>query len=278
MKRTIGLIVALFVTLFSNRYAHTAESSFADIERIIEAGHLVVALPVLARPPYVVDVEGQQFQGFDLWLARKLAAALGVELQLDRTAKSPDELVNLVAVGKADLALGGIFMTARQALKVRFSRPYVREAPSLLLHRRETMPFHGTCPTLEEITDLLVKPNQVAVQKGSKVEAIARQLAPDAAPRLFDDPVKQFAAVVAGDVLVSIHNEAQSRYLLHQHPSARIRIRSCLGGARSLLVGIAVRPDAPDLVRWINTFLAVELIDLNAEELLQFGQREKLWP
>jgi ABC-type amino acid transport substrate-binding protein len=140
------------------------------------------------------------------------------------------------------------------------------------------MPFHNTCPTLDEMKDLLIKPNQVAVHKGSKVEAVVRQLVPDAAPKLFDEPVKQLAAVRAGDVLVSIHNEAQSRYLLDQQPSARIQIRSCLGGARSLLVAIAVRPDAPDLQRWVDTFLEAELLDLTAEELLQFGKREKLWP
>jgi polar amino acid transport system substrate-binding protein len=278
VSRAVGLIAALLITAFVNRDGHTAETNFADIERIIEVGQLVVALPALAQPPYVIDIEGQGPQGFDPWLARKLAAALKVELQLDRTATSPNELVALVAGGKADLALGGIFVTAERALKVPFSRPYVREAPSLLLNRRDTMPFHSTCPTLDEIKDLLVKPNQVAVQKGSKVESVVHQLVPDAVPKLFDDPIEQFAAVVAGDVLISVHNEAQSRYLLHEQPSARIQIRSCLGGARSLLVAIAVRPDAPNLLRWVDTLLEVELIDLTAEELLQFGEREKLWP
>ncbi len=278
MIRAVGLIVALLITAFVGRGGHTAETNFADIARIMEADRLVVALPTLARPPYVVDVEGEMPQGFDLWLARELAAALGVELQLDRTAVSSDELVDLVAAGTADLALGGIFVTARRALTVLFTRPYVREAPSLLLHRRDAMPFHSTCPTLDEITDLLVEPDQVAVQKGSQPEAIARRLEPDAKPKLFDDPAEQFTAVLAGDVLISVHNEAQSRYLLHKQPSAHIKIRSCLGGARSLLVAIAVRPDAPNLLHWVETFLDVELIDLTAEELLQFGEREKLWP
>lgn len=277
MIRTVGLIVALVVAFWS-RGGDAAETGFADLDRIIGAGRLVVALPALERPPYVVDVDGQEPQGVDPWLARQLAAALEVELQLDRSATSSDQLVDLVAAGNADLALGGILVTARRALEVRFSRPYVREAPSLLLHRRDTMPFHSTCPTLSEITGLLAEPDQVALQKGSQTEAIVHQLVPDAAPKLFDDPLEQFAAVLAGDVLVSIHNEAQSRYLLHQQPSARIQIRSCLGGARSHLVAIAVRPDAPDLLRWVDTFLEVELIDMTAEELLQFGEREKLWP
>ena len=43
-------------------------------------------------------------------------------------------------------------------------------------------------------------------------------------------------------------------------------------------MAIAVRPDAPDLLRWVNTFLQVNLIDLTAEELLKFGEEEKLWP
>ena len=140
------------------------------------------------------------------------------------------------------------------------------------------MPFHDTCPNLDEITEVLAKPGQVALQKGSRAEAIARKLVPDAAPRLYDDPHQQFDAILAGEVLISVHTEAQSRYLLHKQPSARIQVRSCLSGARSYLVAIASHPDSPDLQRWLDTFLEVELIDLTAEELLQFGEREELWP
>jgi polar amino acid transport system substrate-binding protein len=199
-------------------------------------------------------------------------------LQLDRTGSSSDELIDLVAAGKADLALGGILVSARRAMKVHFSRPYIREAPSWLLNRRSTLSFHSTCPTLEEMIKLIGKPNQVALQKGSPAEEIARQLAPKGVPKLFDDPLKQFDAVLAGDVLVSIQSEAQARYLLQKKPSAQIKIRLCLGSARSRPVAIAVRPDAPDVLRWVNTFLQVNLIDLTAEELLKFGEQEKLWP
>ncbi len=278
MIRAFCLAAASLVTVLWGYGANAAESGFANLDRIIGAGRLVVALPARQRPPYVVDVEGQEPKGFDPWLARRLADVLEVELQLVRSAKSSDDLVDLVAAGKADLALGGLLVTAERALKVRFSRPYIREAPTLLLHRRDTMPFHDTCPTLEEITEVLAKPGQVALQKGSRAEAVARQLVPDAAPKLYEDPNQQFAAILAGEVLISAHTEAQSRYLLRQQPSARIQVRSCLGGARSHLVAIAVRPDMPDLQRWLDTFLEVELLDLTAEELLQFGEREELWP
>ena len=278
MIRALCLAATTMIIGFWGHGGYAAESRFADVNRIIGAGRLVVALPARQRPPYVVDVEGQEPQGFDPWLARRLAEVLKVELQLDRSAKSSDDLVDLVAAGKADLALGGLLVTAERAMRVRFSRPYIREAPTLLLHRRDTMPFHDTCPTLDEITEVLAKPGQVALQNGSRAEAIARELVPDAAPKLYDDPHQQFDAILAGEVLISVHTEAQSRYLLRQQPSARIQVRSCLGGARSYLVAIAVRPDMPDLQRWLDTFLEVELIDLTAEELLQFGEREELWP
>ncbi|MDJ0972289.1 MAG: transporter substrate-binding domain-containing protein [Kiloniellales bacterium] len=278
MIRALCLAATIMTMGFWGHGGYAAESGFADLNRIIGVGRLVVALPARQRPPYVVDVEGQEPQGFDPWLARRLAEVLKVELQLDRSAKSSDDLVDLVAAGKADLALGGLLVTAERAMQVRFTRPYIREAPTLLLHRRDTMPFHDTCPTLDEITEVLAKPGQVALQNGSRAEAIARELVPDAAPKLYDDPHQQFDAILAGEVLISVHTEAQSRYLLRQQPSARIQVRSCLGGARSYLVAIAVRPDMPDLQRWLDTFLEVELIDLTAEELLQFGEREELWP
>jgi polar amino acid transport system substrate-binding protein len=278
MIRTSSLAAALLVVAFWSGFGNALESSFPDLERIIDAGKLVVALPRIENPPYVIEGQGQELQGFDVWLARQLAAALEVDLQLDRTGASSAELIDLVAAGKADLALGGILVSALQAMKVRFSRPYIREAPSWLLNRRSTLFFQSTCPTLEEMRKLIEEPNKVALQKGSRVEETARRMAPKGVPRLFDDPLKQFDAVLAGDILVSIHTEAQARYLLHKKPSARIKIHLCLGGARSYLVAIAVRPDAPDLLRWVNTFLEARLIDMTAEELLKFGEQEKLWP
>ncbi len=278
MIRALCLAATIMTMGFWGYGGNAAESGFADLDRIIGAGRLVVALPARQRPPYVVDVEGQEPQGFDPWLARRLADVLDVELLFDRSARSSDDLVDLVAAGKADLALGGLLVTAERAMQVRFSRPYIREAPTLLLHRRDAMPFHNTCPTLDEITEVLAKPGQVALQKGSRAEAIARKLVPDAAPRLYEDPNQQFAAILAGEVLISVHTEAQSRYLLHKQPSARIQVRSCLSGARSYLVAIAFHPDSPELQRWLDTFLEVELLDLTAEELLQFGEREELWP
>lgn len=110
MIRTSSLVVALLVVAFWSGFGNAMESSFADLDRIIDAGQLVVALPRRDNPPYVIEVEGQKLQGFDVWLARKLAAALQVDLQLDRTRTSSDELIDLVAAGKADLALGGILV------------------------------------------------------------------------------------------------------------------------------------------------------------------------
>jgi polar amino acid transport system substrate-binding protein len=258
--------------------SHASDTVFRDIARIEGAGHLRVAIPASARPPYIVDVVGQEPQGFDIWLANELAHALGVELIVDRSARTAADVITLVSRGEVDVGLGGIGVTLEAAKRVRFSRPYVREPATLLVNRQKALSLQGTCPSLDEAGELLAQDGVVALTKGSSAETAVGALFPDASPRLYDDEDREFAAVLSGDVIIGVFDEAGARYRLHQSPGARIRARLCLGGGAIHQIAIAVRPDAPNLRDWIDIFLQRNLLDLTAQELLEFGEREKLWP
>lgn len=258
--------------------AHASETVFPDIARIEEAGHLRVALPASARPPYVVDVAGQEPQGFDIWLANGLAEALGVDLIVDRSAATAADVIARVSRGEVDVGLGGIGVTLEAAKRVRFSRPYVRESATLLVNMQKALPFHSACPSFEEVGELVVQEGMMAVAEGASAETAVRALFPDASPRLYEDEERLFAAVVSGDVMIGVFDEAGVHYRLHQDPGARIRVRLCVGSGAVHQIAIAVRPDAPDLRDWIDIFLQRHLLDLTAQELLEFGEREKLWP
>jgi polar amino acid transport system substrate-binding protein len=276
--RVVARICGLCALAVGAGGAHASETVFPDIARIEEAGHLRVAIPAPPDPPYVVDVAGGEAQGFDIWLAGELAKALGVELIVDRSARTAADVIARVSRGEADVGLGGIGVTLGAAKRVRFSRPYVREPATLLVNRQKALQFHGACPSLDEAGELLAQDGAVAVTRGSSAETAVSALFPDASPRLYDDEDREFAAVLSGDVIIGVFDEAGARYRLHQKPGARIRVRLCLGGGAIHQIAIAVRPDAPDLRNWIDIFLQRNLLDLTAQELLEFGEREKLWP
>ena len=74
-------------------------------------------------------------------------------------------------------------------------------------------------------------------------------------------------AVTTGKLLASTQGEVAARYYLHTNPYANIRLKLCEGIGIDH-IGIAVRPDAPDLVGWINVLLDDRGINFDAEVII----------
>ena len=64
------------------------------------------------------------------------------------------------------------------------------------------------------------------------------------------------AAVRAGEIFGAYHGEIRIGYHLRQHPEYAIHI-GMLSATRETTsdISIAVRPDAPNLLRWLNIYL-----------------------
>ena len=84
-------------------------------------------------------------------------------------------------------------------------------------------------------------------------------------------------AVTTGKLLGSVQGETAARYYLHTNPFANIRLKLCEAEGRVDHVGIAVRPDAPDLVRWIDVLLEVHGMNFDAEVIV-FQDPERILP
>lgn len=124
----------------------------------------------------------------------------------------------------------------------------------------------------------MVREDMVVVAKGASAETAVRALLPDASSRLHQNKERLFAAVVSSDATIGVSDGAGAQYRLHQDPGAGIRLHLCVSSGAVHQIAIAVQPDAPDVRGLIDIFLQRHLLDLTAQELLEFGQREKLWP
>jgi polar amino acid transport system substrate-binding protein len=72
-----------------------------DIKAILDRGELIVAMTEGDQPPfYYVGPDGQ-LAGLDATLARDIASRLGVKVSFNRSPKSFNEVVELVAQGGA---------------------------------------------------------------------------------------------------------------------------------------------------------------------------------
>lgn len=245
-----------------------------DLQRVIASGELVVQLGSDDIDPMVsTDAKGN-LHGFDVDLARALAGLLGVKAEFRRGAKTPDQIVDSVARGKADIGISLLSATAARAKHVLFTRPYATQPITAFINRKSSLRFRGRCPSGDEIRAAALKPGQLGVQKQSAVASWIMQGAPAAKLTEFAGLEDLFAAAREGSVNFTLQGEIPARRLLHRHPAASIQLRLCVIDSRPDHIAIAVRPDAPGLARWIDAFLQERSVFYDAEAL---GQHDGPW-
>ncbi|WP_143438476.1 peptidoglycan-binding protein, partial [Hydrocoleum sp. CS-953] len=148
-----------------------------DIQKIIDRGKLIVAMTEYDNSPFFVKNERGELEGLDMKIAQGLAEGLGVELQLNRSAKTFNEVVKIVSQGQADLAISKLSQTLNRATKISFSHPYVTMRQGLLLNRVQLTKAAKNKEAVEFLRDF---EGRIGVINGSSYEGFAKQKFPKA--------------------------------------------------------------------------------------------------
>jgi ABC-type amino acid transport substrate-binding protein len=247
--------------------ARAAAPVLPDIQRVIDSGKLVVELGSQDVAPAVsTDAKGA-LTGFDVDLARALAKQLGVEPMFRRQARTHDQIVAAVARDEADIGMGLLSATAERAKHVLFTRPYTQQFIAALINRKRGVQFQGRCPKVGGIRALALQRGQIGIEKQSATAGWFREGVPDAKLTEYAGLNDLFEAGRTGKVLLTVLGEIAARRLLYANPAALIQLKLCVFDTRPDSIAIAVRPDAPGLARWIDTFLQERSIFYDAEVL-----------
>lgn len=140
------------------------------LERVVENGVLKVAMSV-DQPPYNMRARDKSIIGFDVDLARALASAMQVELEIVEIPFG-DLLASLVA-GKADMVISGMSITPERSQKVTFVGPYTLSGKSLLTTAR----IKGVVNDGTEFNNAEIR---VAALKNSTSESFVQRRLPEA--------------------------------------------------------------------------------------------------
>src|SRR5688572_1536756 len=116
MKRYFGLALAALLSGLA-----LATPAQADIQEIISAGKVRIGVPVDVAPFGFVD-EKNEPAGLDVDVARMLAEALGVELELTQITGA--NRIPFLVTDKLDLVISAMGATPERALQIAFSSPY----------------------------------------------------------------------------------------------------------------------------------------------------------
>jgi len=178
------------------------------LERIAEAGELRVGLSGDYKPFSWEEPEGH-FEGLDVDLAEALAADLDARLVIVRT--SWPTLMEDLAAGKFEIAMGGISVTEERRKSAFFSAPLLTDGKTPIARCEDAARFQ----TLDEIDREGVA---LIVNPGGTNEKFARANIRTARIILHKDNASIFEEIVAGRADLMITDAIETRIMQKQHP------------------------------------------------------------
>lgn len=163
------------------------------IDQVIERGTLRVGLDSFV--PWAFRDKNGELIGFEVDVATRLAADLGVELELVPTAW--DGIIPALLAGNFDVIIGGLSIRTDRNLRVNFTVPYA--ASGLLLAANAE-----TNPGLTSLDDFNVAGITITAKRGTTIPDFVQQRLPNATLREFDDEAAAFQEVRNGNAAAFI--------------------------------------------------------------------------
>jgi polar amino acid transport system substrate-binding protein len=209
------------------------------LDKIIEAGIVRIAVPS-DLPPFGSRNFAGQIEGYDIDVARLLAEALGMRLELVPVT-SGDRIAALLTL-RVDLVVANLGVSPERAKSIAFSSPY---APFFIgVYGASELP-------VKETADL--KGHKVAVTRNTIEDRALTKLGVEGIELLrFDDNEKTMEAFLAGRAELVATGNVVAATLMKKASDRTIEAKFVLQNSPA---SIGVRRDEPGLLHWINVFV-----------------------
>ena len=231
--KVISLILALVLVL--SLAASATADGFRTLDEVKASGKLVIGLFSDKKPFGYIDENGE-YQGYDVYLAKRLAADLGVELE-PVSVDAPNR-IEFLQSNKVDIILANFTYTAERAEQVDFALPYMKVALGVV------------SPDAALITDVeQLKGKKLIVSKGTTAETFFEKEYPEVELVKFDSYTEAYIALLdgRGDALSTDNTEVLAWAI--ENPGFSVGIES-LGSLDS--INPAVTKGNETLLAWIN--------------------------
>lgn len=266
--KTGFLRLLVFVLFWFCGMVSAAETSYTeyppDIRRILERGELVVALPQEDLLPFFY-VKNGELRGSDIDLARGFAKQLQVKLRFNRTSKTFNGVLDVIARGDADLAICMLSRTFVRARKVRFSEPYLVLHHALAVNQAQLALMAKTDDLRTVIQHFK---GSIGVQAGGTYVDFAQNNFPNAKVIGYTSWNDAIAAVKRGDLDAVYSDDFQIKLLMQSDAKNSLILRAFVFTDTQDPLAIAVRHDSHQLLSLANLYLSQQA-PITAKALLK---------
>ena len=181
MRKVFALVLVLILALASEAYA---DSTARTLDEIKESGEIMIGVFSDKKPFGYVDENGE-YQGYDVFFAKRLAEDLGVALKLV-SVDAPNRVEYLTSA-KVDVILANFTVTPERAEAVDFALPYMKVALGVV------SPDSAVIASVDELNG-----KTLIVSKGTTAETYFTENHPEVKLLKFDTYTEAFNALLDG--------------------------------------------------------------------------------
>lgn len=260
MRSTAWLRV--FIALLG--LAAAAAAPAGTLEQVLARGKLRVGVTLAA--PWTMREESGDFRGFEIDVARKLAADMQVSVEFLRY--DYDKLIKALEAGEIDIIAAGLSITPERALHVNFSMPYATSGIGMATNLSKTA-------DVGQLEQLDAAAYTVGAPAKSVAADLARRVLPRAKLELFDSESGAAEALLAGKIDVYLDDEPIPHFLALEHPrEIDVPIGEPLLKTPS---AFAVNKGDPDFLAFLDAWIEARDADTWLPTTYQYWFRTLKW-
>ena len=236
VKLLIACLLALCVVLPSVAVADT-------LDDILERGTLRVGMEPGYMPFEMTNKKGEII-GFDVDMAKRIAKAMGVELELVSTAW--DGIIPALITKKFDIIMSGMTLTQERNLKISFADPYIVIGQSILVDKK----LAGEIKSYKDLND---KKYKVASKLGTTGEQAVKRVIPKATYISFETEQEGVMDLLNGKVDAFVYDLPFNAIAFAEKGQGKVVLLDDPFTYEPL--AWAVNRGNADFLNWLNNFL-----------------------
>jgi polar amino acid transport system substrate-binding protein len=268
-RRTLlacGLITALIMTTMPAMAGKVQNQLIAEstIDQVMRSGILRVGMDTFL--PWAMKDKKGELVGFEIDVARRLAADMGVKVEFVPTKWAG--IIPALLTGKFDVVIGGMGIQTKRALKVNFSIPYDYSGMAIVAHKEKAAGF----ASLEDFNKSDV---EIACKLGTTAVTAVKKYIPKAKLRLFDDEAQAYQELRNGNVHAVVGSSPRPAYEAIKYP--KTMFLPLEKNFTKEPIGFAVRKGDFDTLTFFNNWITIVSHEGWLEERHYYWFNTKEW-
>ncbi|UAA37886.1 amino acid ABC transporter substrate-binding protein [Paraneptunicella aestuarii] len=244
---------------------HASMQQNPALKPIYERGKLRVAMYHKDTPPFYYLNDKGELDGVDVELIKGFAQHLGLEVEFDRSAKTLNDTVFMVANGQADMAICKLSITVRRAGMVLFTKPYINLKKALLVNRvllEKQLKGRSKQETIQDLRGTL------GVIGNSSYVGYARQRFKQMEIREYPSWKEVVKAVRNQEVVAAFRDEAEIKKVILDNKNDAVHLLTVVLQEDFDPKGIALPPDGYFLKSMLDFYIQSLGLELSANKVL----------